>query len=571
MRLEVSDDLVINLNEPPFDTEGLIGFFCGKTGAGKSYALIKVLEQAYRQKYQFVFLDPHGEGHVLADQTFDKRGGITVISERYGIPVSIEAIPVYVSIIKNGQSVVIDLSKLFKKEKKKFNEFVERFIREFDSEWSDVRTPILIVIDEAHYFAPQRIRKGDSSAAARVDLITDLSTGGRKYGISQIYSTQRPALIDKTPVTQANFRMFGKVTSTQDWNAVKDHVKENVSFSEIKGFTSGMFVVNIGDETKTVKVAKRETKDAGMTPTYKAQLSSKAQLSAEEITTQIKDAIESARVDKEQTEETAQRLKTMERENVRLKTEKKEMQFQLETVAIVERRLGKTGTQVEVREVVAESLEEAKLKLREEFDGELRELRKRHQTIVDEKEKDNREYENIIAEQSMELILFKDLQTTFKKLVGSTSGGAVSIDEDAIVKRVLAKVPVGGQSITLEAPAALASAWEQKQLHKMLAVIDEIAANDREAFDVFSYLLVANKILSVTAIAKGVFHSPSRTMRNKTGELLKTLTDRVMVKVSKGHGYKHDIEGFIQFFLGNITDDLEPYRQHITHRIAEIG
>lgn len=571
MRLEVSDDLVINLNEPPFDTEGLIGFFCGKTGAGKSYALIKVLEQAYRQKYQFVFLDPHGEGHVLADQTFDKRGGITVISERYGIPVDIEAIPVYVSIIKSGQSVVIDLSKLFKKEKKKFNEFVERFIREFDSEWSDVRTPILIVIDEAHYFAPQKIRKGDSSAAARVDLITDLSTGGRKYGISQIYSTQRPALIDKTPVTQANFRMFGKVTSTQDWNAIKDHVKDNVGFTEIKGFTSGMFIVNIGDETKIVKVAKRETKDAGMTPTYKAQLSSKAQLSADEITKQIRDAIESARADREQTEQTEQRLKTVERENVRLKTEKKEMQFQLETVAIVERRLGKTGTQVEVREVVAESFEEAKMKMRGEFDGELRELRKRHQTIVDEKDKANREYENIIAGQSKDLINYRDLQQSLLTILGNVEVSAQSIDEDAIVKRVLARVPTGGQSIVLEAPAALASAWEQKQLHKMLAVIDELAANDREAFDVFSYMLVTNKILSVTAIARGVFHSPNRTMRNKTGEHLKTLSDKVMVKVSRGHGYKHNIEGFIKFFLGNIADDLEGYKQHITHRIAEIG
>ena len=198
MKLTIADNLEINLNEPPFNTEGLIAFVCGKTGSGKSYSILKMMEQAYKKGLQFVFLDPHGEGHVLADKDFAKGDDIVVVSERYGIPVQIEAVDVYVDIIKSGKSMVLDLSKVFRKEKKSFNEFIEKFLRTFDSEWSDVRTPILLVMDEAHFFAPQIIRKGDSSAVARVDLITDLSTGGRKNGINQIYSTQRPSLISKT-------------------------------------------------------------------------------------------------------------------------------------------------------------------------------------------------------------------------------------------------------------------------------------------------------------------------------------------------------------------------------------
>ena len=98
MRLEMAKDLIINLGEPPFDTEGLIGFICGKTGVGKSYTLLKMLEQLFKKRMQFVFLDPHGEGHVLADDTFDNHGRVVVISERYGIPVTEEAIPVYIDI-----------------------------------------------------------------------------------------------------------------------------------------------------------------------------------------------------------------------------------------------------------------------------------------------------------------------------------------------------------------------------------------------------------------------------------------------------------------------------------------
>lgn len=571
----MAKDLIINLNEPPFDTEGMIGYICGKTGVGKSYTLLKMLEQIYNNKMQFVFLDPHGEGHVLADKAFDKRGDVIVISERYGIPVSEEAIPIYIDILKSGKSMVIDLVKLFKKEKKKFNEFVEQFLRYFDAEWSDVRTPIVMVMDEAHYFAPQKIRKGDSSAAARVELITDLSTGGRKYGISQIYSSQRPALIDKTPVTQANLRFFGKVTSSQDWNAIKDHVKDVVALKEIKGFTSGTFVVNIGDETRIVKIAKRETKDAGKTPTYKASFSSKSQMSMAEITKKIQESIESARADKELADETASRLKSVERENERLKSDIKDMKFQLDTVAIVEKRLGKASGQVEVKEVVAESVEEAKDSMRKEFDDELKELRNRHQKIVDEKDKELEFLRDHNADLLKDLTVYKELKTALVKMIGridSDSSSAPSIiDEDALVKKVLAKMPVGVGQVSAEAPQALASQMEQRQLDKMLTVIEKIATDSREAYDVFSYLVVADKIVTVTAIAKAVFRSGSGGARSKASKALKELEDKELVRVSKGHGYKHNIEGFIKFYLGNIVADIEPFKLHIQHKMAEIG
>ena len=409
MRLEMAKDLIINLGEPPFDTEGLIGFICGKTGVGKSYTLLKMLEQLFKKRMQFVFLDPHGEGHVLADETFDKHGRVVVISERYGIPVTEEAIPVYIDIIKSGKSVVIDLVKLFKKEKRKFNKFVETFLRQFDTAWSDVRTPITLVMDEAHFFAPQKIRKGDSSAVARVDLITDLATGGRKYGISQIYSTQRPALIDKTPVTQANLRFFGKVTSTQDWNAIKDHVKDTVSFTEIKGFTSGTFVVNIGDDTKVVTIAKRDTKDAGATPTYKASLSSKTQFSMKEITDRIAAVIESARAESEQAKLDADTIRQQDKHIKKLQKDLSEMGIASKAATIVAREMGikpQAGI-VEVDASIAETVESVRRELKRDFDKQLKELANRHQKIVDEKDKVNEEHGNIIAEQSMELILFK--------------------------------------------------------------------------------------------------------------------------------------------------------------------
>lgn len=579
MKLEMAEDLIINLNEPPFNTEGLIGFFCGKTGAGKSYALIKMLEQAYKQKYQFVFLDPHGEGHVLADQSFDTRGGITVISERYGIPVSVEAIPVYVSIIKSGRSVVIDLAKLFKREKKKFNEFVEQFIREFDAEWSDVRTPILLVIDEAHFFAPQKIRKGDSSAARRVDLITDLSTGGRKYGISQIYSTQRPALFDKSPITQANFRLFGKVTSTQDWNAIKEHVKETIlrydddkpvclRFIDIKGFTSGTFVANIGDEAKVIKVAKRETKDAGKTPTYKAQLSSKAQLSIADITKQIRDAIESARADKEQDEETAKRLTRLERNNERLKAELKDTKFQLDTVNIVERRMAK-APDVAVRQVVVESMEEAKVQMRKEFDSELRELRKRHKAIVSEKDTEIAGMSQKVEGVEDAMTRIKAFQIAARDLLGTDAVSEVSVsyDEDTIVKKVLAKIPAtGGQTVIVEAPEALALEWERKQLVQMTDMIGSLA---QEEVVVLSYLIVVNKVITITGIAKAVLGSSSGSNRNKVSPIIKALKTLNLVRESKGNGFKQDIAGFVRHFVGEFVEDITQFEQHVIYAVKE--
>ncbi|MBO4248873.1 ATP-binding protein [Halomicrobium sp. IBSBa] len=59
----------------------------------------------------------------------------------------------------------------------------------------------LVVIDEAHFVAPQQMKLPQP--------IKELATTGRGAGTSSMWVTQRPAEIDKTVLTQCQARMIG--------------------------------------------------------------------------------------------------------------------------------------------------------------------------------------------------------------------------------------------------------------------------------------------------------------------------------------------------------------------------
>jgi hypothetical protein len=104
-KLRIAKDFTIDLKAPPFDTMGLRAFTSGMSGAGKSYTQMVFLEKAFEAKLQFLLLDVHGEGHVLGGLG----NNVYVASERYGIPVVEEAIPIYLDLLDSGGSLVIDL------------------------------------------------------------------------------------------------------------------------------------------------------------------------------------------------------------------------------------------------------------------------------------------------------------------------------------------------------------------------------------------------------------------------------------------------------------------------------
>lgn len=71
---------------------------------------------------------------------------------------------------------------------------------------------VLIVIDEAHFIAPQR--------QGYPDAIKSIATTGRGEGVSSMWVTQRLTEIDETVLAQANARLLGGFTSDRDLSKV---------------------------------------------------------------------------------------------------------------------------------------------------------------------------------------------------------------------------------------------------------------------------------------------------------------------------------------------------------------
>jgi len=76
--------------------------------------------------------------------------------------------------------------------------------------------PVLIVIEEAHRYCPER-GQGKSLAG---DIIKTMASEGRKFGVGLAIVSQRPARVDKNVISQCNTHIILKTTNPNDVKAI---------------------------------------------------------------------------------------------------------------------------------------------------------------------------------------------------------------------------------------------------------------------------------------------------------------------------------------------------------------
>ena len=555
MRLDLATDLQIDFDKPPYKTQGLVLFVCGMRGSGKSYTLVKTFEQCYRNGLQFVFLDPHGEGHVLADKSFAKHGGIVVASERYGVPIDSRAIPIYVDLLKQGSSMVLDLSKFFAKSKSRFNQFAEEFIRHFYAEWSDIRRPIFLGMDEAHYFAPQRM---SSDSVSRTELVEELSTGGRKFGIHLGLSTQRPALISKTPISQANLRLFGKIEIKQDWDAIKEFVSDAVDYKQVRALSSGQFIVSLEGSSRIVQIAKRETVDAGATPDASTSFSKTVEIEIGDIAERIKAAIADTETKQEREQALTTENKALQNRNESLKEQMDRLQERFETLDFISKRMvGKEapppGDTVERQKV------QEKIRLLEtQFKSELVDK----ELVIDRLQQRLKGFE----EEMQKITRFR---SAFLEFVGSRSAGN-ELDTDSLVdevtNRVMAAMPLGGP-ITLAPLDALKTEWEQHALQSMVSQIDAFPPRSMQAL---AFLIAQDRFITKGPTANALFGHSGGSGYQQLNDALAPLLTAEIVENSPKQGLRATVDSFIRRNLGSDNKDgIVRLKEHVLARIHQ--
>lgn len=238
--------LVLNLADPSVKADGLRVFLGGESGSGKSNAAMLIVSQWVEQGGQAIVLDAHGEYGALWESR--PGGEHSVIRFGYGEPpVREESVEWCMSYVREGHSLVLDLSHWTDLHPEKLDAFVRELMRDVYELRRAKPRPTLVLMEEAQAFVPQQQMAGQ---AANIKLFTALITGGRKFGINFVLSTQRQSLVDSNVIAACNVRLFMRISEAKDWKKMKPYLppKFPVTFGggskkDIREFLSGETVL----------------------------------------------------------------------------------------------------------------------------------------------------------------------------------------------------------------------------------------------------------------------------------------------------------------------------------------
>ena len=166
------------------------------SGGGKSWALRRLLEQSHGHVQQIV-LDLEGEFSTLRQQ-FDY-----VIAGKNGDTAADPSSAKLLArkLMEMRVSAVCDIYELPSHDRVRF---VRLFLESLMSCPRKLWHPVLVVLDEAHHFCPEKGQRESSQA------VIDLATRGRKRGFCAVLATQRLSKLHKDVCAETLNKMVGR-------------------------------------------------------------------------------------------------------------------------------------------------------------------------------------------------------------------------------------------------------------------------------------------------------------------------------------------------------------------------
>ena len=191
----------------------------GKNGSGKTFAAkASIVEPALAAGKRVGVVDPTGAWWGLRSSRDGKGPGfpILVLGGDHGdLPLPpLGGAAVARLLIEQGVNLVADTSQLTVGER-------TRWMVEFaGAVYRLNRTPLHLVLDEAHVFAPQG-KVPDPDTGKMLHAVNQLASGGRSRGIRLTMITQRPQKLHKDALTTADTLVAMRVLAPHDRGAVK--------------------------------------------------------------------------------------------------------------------------------------------------------------------------------------------------------------------------------------------------------------------------------------------------------------------------------------------------------------
>lgn len=151
------------------------------SGAGKSYLLRKLMEVLFGH-VQIIGIDPEGEFSTLREKF-----GFVLVGKGGETPADIRsAAAVAEKLLELKASAICDLYEMKVRDR---HAWVKTFLEAMINAPKKLWHPVIVIVDEAHIFCPEK-GAGESEAS---DAMIDLATRGRKRGFCSVFATQRLA------------------------------------------------------------------------------------------------------------------------------------------------------------------------------------------------------------------------------------------------------------------------------------------------------------------------------------------------------------------------------------------
>jgi len=247
----------LNLNDRVVATSGTA--ILAMRGGGKSWLNAVIAEGFCRSKIPFAIVDSEGEYWTL------KVGFPKVVvagGDHMDVPISVEiAKDLGECLVKERLELILDMSDMRRSEQV---QFLASFLEEVFMLETKEKMPLWVSFEEADLWIPQI---GNPACKERV---LDICQRGRKRGIGFSLVSQRPAIIDKTALSQAEYRFFKRFQQPQDLDAVKDYLGPFARMHELLpplGEEQAVFYApTLFEEPSIIQVPHRKTPHGGATP-----------------------------------------------------------------------------------------------------------------------------------------------------------------------------------------------------------------------------------------------------------------------------------------------------------------
>lgn len=242
-----------------------------KRGSGKTYTAAVLAEEIIGAGHPCVVIDPIGVWWGLRSSADGNTAGLPIVifgGDHADVPLDEHSGTIIAdAIVAERFSAIIDLSLLSKAKARIFmTAFIERM-------YHANRDPLHMIVDEADAFAPQRTA---GEGARLLGAMEDLVRRGRARGIGCTLITQRPAVLNKDVLTQAEVLICLRMNGVRDVAAIDEWVRLHADDEEAAVLKKSLPSLPIGTAwvwspgwlglLERVQIRTRRTFDSSATP-----------------------------------------------------------------------------------------------------------------------------------------------------------------------------------------------------------------------------------------------------------------------------------------------------------------